>query len=74
MRYAVRQFGQVAIRLVEAAVEPTLLDVKLLHHLPITLASLALPYLLKRLRVDVANAETLVQQMRRAGKHPTIGH
>ena len=55
---------QIFVLLVHATVEPALANIKRLHLLPLALSSRTFPYLLKRLRVDIADAETTIHQMR----------
>ena len=57
MGYSLCQIVQVFVRPVHAAVQPTVLDVELLHHLPVLSSALSLPYLLKGLGIEVADAE-----------------
>src|SRR3990167_1018161 len=65
---------QVLVLPVHATVEPALLDVERLHQLPILAPLLALPNLLKGLRIDVADTESLIQKMRRASEDVAIPH
>src|SRR5438045_2740215 len=63
-----REVGKVLVRLVHPAIQAALLDVELLHELPVLAPAGAFPYLAEGLLVDVADLEALIQKMRRAGE------
>lgn len=65
---------QVLVRPIHPTVEAALLDVEVLHHFPRLPALFTFPDFLKRLVVEVSNAEAFVQEMSGAYKHSPIGH
>ena len=56
-----RELLKIRVAFRHSAIEATLLNVKFFHQLPILSTLLAFPNLLKALRVDISNAESLIK-------------